>query len=58
MKTSKRVDNNEHNKEVIHYLFNEYFQQRIDEENREKQTLIDKFKLHLKGKVIILENSK
>lgn len=38
-------------------LFNDYFQQRMDEKKQEKQTLIDRFNIHLKGKKIILDNS-
>ncbi len=57
MKTNKKVSKKTDKKSGIIQLFNEYFQERINEEKREKQTLIDKFNIHLKGKDIIIDNS-
>tara|TARA_B100000609_G_scaffold181267_1_gene162265 strand:- start:165 stop:341 length:177 start_codon:yes stop_codon:yes gene_type:complete len=58
MKTTKKVRVSSEDKNVVVQLFNEYFQERINEEKREKQTLLDKFNIHLKGKDIVLDNSK
>ncbi|MDZ7775967.1 MAG: hypothetical protein U5L09_10430 [Bacteroidales bacterium] len=39
-------------------IFEEHYLKREREIEQEKQTLLDKFDLHIKGKNILLENSK
>ena len=42
----------------IFEIFEDHFLKKEKEREREKQVLIDKFDLHIKGKEILLENSK
>ncbi|SFC29639.1 hypothetical protein SAMN04487891_108168 [Flagellimonas taeanensis] len=37
-------------------MANEYFKDKADEKMREKETLIDKLKIHINGKEITMEN--
>ncbi|HOE38446.1 MAG TPA: hypothetical protein PLG05_09745 [Bacteroidales bacterium] len=39
-------------------LYNDIFEKRIIEEEKEIEVLVDKFEIHTKGKEILLENSR